>query len=204
MGGKRRHELRAEMRRILQNVDKRWVGAASHELCLNLSKLVDKELGNDCEHVLAFFPHFSGEVDLGSFINEQLGRRKIYLPTTGPDRQMDFYEIGPSWRTDLVPGSFDIPEPKPDPKRKYNSENFWETVVLVPGLVFDRNGNRLGRGRGYYDQFLGQGQLIDSIKIGVGWSLQLVDQIPPEEHDVAMDWICVEREYFFSSAKARR
>lgn len=204
MGGKRRHELRAEMRRILQNVDKRWVGAASHELCLNLSKLLDQELGDECEHVLAFYSHFSGEVELGSFINEQLGRRKIYLPTTGPDRQMDFYEIGPSWRTELVPGFFDIPEPKPDPKRRYNPENFWETAALVPGLVFDRNGNRLGRGRGYYDQFLGQGQLSDAVKIGIGWSLQLVDDIPHEAHDIPMDWICVEREFFFSSPKARR
>lgn len=62
--------------------------------------------------------------------------------------------------------------------------------LLVPGLVFDRNGNRLGRGRGFYDQAL---ESFGGIKVGVGYSWQIFEaEIPTESHDVKMNWIITE------------
>jgi 5-formyltetrahydrofolate cyclo-ligase len=81
---------------------------------------------------------------------------------------------------ELVPGRFGIREPKgptfPDPP----------TIALVPGLAFDFQGRRLGRGGGYYDRFLA---ILPPTtrKIGVCFSFQILTDIPIEPHDQRVD-----------------
>ncbi len=60
---------------------------------------------------------------------------------------------------------------------------------LVPGVGFDLNGARLGRGKGYYDRYL-EGK--NFLKIGLAWSEQIVEKIPVEQHDCYMDFIITE------------
>ncbi|CAN5830359.1 5-formyltetrahydrofolate cyclo-ligase [soil metagenome] len=62
-------------------------------------------------------------------------------------------------------------------------------VVLVPGLAFDRQGRRLGRGAGYYDRFLA-GLAAD--KVALTTQSRIVEEVPSEPHDVAVDWIATE------------
>lgn len=64
-------------------------------------------------------------------------------------------------------------------------------VILVPLVGFDKNRNRLGLGYGHYDKKLCT--MPNSIKIGIGYSLQEVDQIPIEDHDVKLDHIITDR-----------
>ena len=61
---------------------------------------------------------------------------------------------------------------------------------FVPGVGFDLAGNRLGRGKGYYDRYL---ENSGAIKIGIAWSGQLNDKIPVESHDCHMDFIITEK-----------
>ncbi|MFP5519062.1 MAG: 5-formyltetrahydrofolate cyclo-ligase [Bdellovibrionia bacterium] len=64
------------------------------------------------------------------------------------------------------------------------------TGMLIPGLGFSKQGHRLGRGKGFFDRALSQHQ---GLKVGVCFDLQLFDEeLPFEEHDVAMDWIITE------------
>jgi 5-formyltetrahydrofolate cyclo-ligase len=56
-------------------------------------------------------------------------------------------------------------------------------LVVVPGVAFDRNGNRVGRGKGYYDRLLAQTQ---AVRIGVAYSCQIFDEVPAEAHDLRM------------------
>jgi 5-formyltetrahydrofolate cyclo-ligase len=65
-------------------------------------------------------------------------------------------------------------------------------VVVVPGLAFDRRGRRLGYGRGYYDRFL-TSLAPHAVTIGVAFDLQVVDEVPHESHDVALDLVITER-----------
>ncbi len=59
-------------------------------------------------------------------------------------------------------------------------------LVLVPGLAFSREGHRLGRGGGYYDRFLAA--LPSGVRrIGVGFGIQMLDDLPVEAHDAGMD-----------------
>ncbi|MEM5947439.1 5-formyltetrahydrofolate cyclo-ligase [Spirochaetia bacterium 38H-sp] len=67
-------------------------------------------------------------------------------------------------------------------------ESILPELILVPGVAFDNNKKRLGRGGGYYDRLLSS-LPPDCIKIGVCYSTQLTKEIPSEKHDIAMDII---------------
>ena len=60
-------------------------------------------------------------------------------------------------------------------------------LAVVPGVAFDRQGNRLGRGKGYYDRLLPH--LPTAYKIGICFPYQLVNDIPTDAHDIRMDEI---------------
>ena len=64
-------------------------------------------------------------------------------------------------------------------------------IALVPGLLFDKQGNRLGHGAGYYDELLAR-LPADCMKVGVCWSANVVDLLPTEAHDVAMTHLATE------------
>lgn len=61
-------------------------------------------------------------------------------------------------------------------------------VVVVPGLGFDRSGNRIGRGAGFYDRFLGGlGKRV--VRVALAFDEQVVEGVPVEGHDARMAWI---------------
>ena len=64
-------------------------------------------------------------------------------------------------------------------------------VFLIPGMAFGRNGERLGRGKGYYDRYLG---LNFGIKIGVCFSEQLDHRLPMDEYDIRMNFVVTDNE----------
>ncbi|KRQ88118.1 putative 5-formyltetrahydrofolate cyclo-ligase [Caloramator mitchellensis] len=64
-------------------------------------------------------------------------------------------------------------------------------VIIVPGVAFSRKGYRLGYGAGYYDKFLSD---YKGLKVGLCYTLQLVEDVFEEEHDVKMDYIVCDSE----------
>lgn len=86
-------------------------------------------------------------------------------------------------------GSFGILEPDSQKGAvEFKSQDI--DGVLVPGLAFDENGGRLGRGRGYYDRFLSQ---FAGIKMGIGFSKTVVNKLPLEKHDVKLDGLITDK-----------
>lgn len=65
-------------------------------------------------------------------------------------------------------------------------------LVLVPGLGFDLQGGRLGRGKGFYDQYLKE---FDGLKIGLCFDFQLVESVPREDHDQLVDAVMTEERF---------
>ena len=59
-------------------------------------------------------------------------------------------------------------------------------LAVIPGMAFDRDGHRLGRGKGFYDKLLPG---IKCRKIGLCFSFQLADSVPIEPHDIVMDMV---------------
>ncbi|MEZ4754508.1 MAG: 5-formyltetrahydrofolate cyclo-ligase [Bdellovibrionota bacterium] len=93
-----------------------------------------------------------------------------------------------------------IPGPPPATKEdRFDPQTASKTLIIVPGLAFDRLGNWIGRSFGYYNKFLASQQMKKSIKIGVGWSLQLIDHAPADPYDIYLDYICTEDEIISTS-----
>jgi 5,10-methenyltetrahydrofolate synthetase len=97
---------------------------------------------------------------------------------------VEFYAI--SCREDLVPGEFGIMEPMTDNSRRVLVES--AGIALVPGLAFDREGNRMGRGRGIYDGILARTS-PGCFRLGVAFDCQVVASVPVEPHDQRVDGV---------------
>ena len=65
-------------------------------------------------------------------------------------------------------------------------------LVIVPGLGFTAAGQRIGRGMGFYDRFLGQGEFL-GLSCGLGYEEQIVEQLPMMEHDMALSMLVTDR-----------
>ncbi|MBI3993611.1 MAG: 5-formyltetrahydrofolate cyclo-ligase [Candidatus Lambdaproteobacteria bacterium] len=125
------------------------------------------------------------------------------IATFAPYQRREGVGLGVArWRPGdaLVRGSMGVPQPEPD--RKGDPPPGSWSVVLVPGLAFDRRGARIGFGKGYYDLFLSplrraaqnQGAASRPTLIGLAYGLQVVPRIAADPWDVPMDLIVTERE----------
>jgi 5-formyltetrahydrofolate cyclo-ligase len=81
--------------------------------------------------------------------------------------------------------------PEADPSSPMPADPRSLDVVIVPGLAFTRAGDRLGQGGGWYDRFLGEVR-DGCTTIGVGFAVQVVDELPVEEHDVRLGVVVTE------------
>jgi len=109
------------------------------------------------------------------------GKRVAYpYCEEGPERRLAALE--PFTEEDWEEGTFGIRTPVPGRSRMVPREEI--DLVLVPGLAFDAQGGRLGRGAGYYDRYL-----ADSPAFFMGFCLdmQLMERVPTDAHDVRMD-----------------
>ncbi|AHZ86406.1 hypothetical protein EP01_15905 [Bdellovibrio bacteriovorus] len=95
---------------------------------------------------------------------------------------LEFYET-----RDFDLGPYGVREPKPGSFQRPLAEM---SGLLVPGLVFNKNGNRLGKGKGFYDKTL---ESFPGVKVGIGFDFQVTaDPLPTEPHDVKMDFLITE------------
>ena len=104
----------------------------------------------------------------------------MLLPVVINEEELEIREYKD--KNDLKEGiAYHIMEPVGE---KYNDYKNID-VAVVPGMSFDDNGNRLGRGKGYYDRFLKQ--IPQAYKIGICFNFQKVKAVPTEETDIKMD-----------------
>jgi len=89
---------------------------------------------------------------------------------------------------DLELGAYNILEPKSINKIDISLID----LVIVPGVVFDKSGYRIGHGKGYYDRFLSSAK--DIISIGLAYQFQVVDSICVDEFDQRLDYIITEND----------
>ena len=124
------------------------------------------------------------EVDTKVLINKLWKLNKnIYVPKV-EGRIINFYKINSF--DDLEIGSFGVLEPITN--IIYKDDN--NSCCIIPGLLFDKNNNRLGYGKGYYDKFLKNRNIY---KIGICFSTFLVDNLVTDKYDIKMDEFITER-----------
>ncbi len=123
------------------------------------------------------------ELSTTEFIDKWHDRKHFFLPRVNGVN----LEILPYDKSRLQYGAFHIEEPAGDDVRDVAEIE----LVVVPAVAYDRAGNRVGRGRGYYDRLLAS---TKAVKIGVGYDFQLVDEVDAEPHDIPVDIVITQSE----------
>ncbi|MDA3954807.1 MAG: 5-formyltetrahydrofolate cyclo-ligase [Bacteroidales bacterium] len=128
--------------------------------------------------IIMLYWSMNDEVYTHDFIQKWANTKQIILPSVKGDKlELKFF----TGIDDLVKGdSYGIGEPSGEIIT--NSDKI--DLIIVPCVAFDKQNNRLGRGKAYYDKLL---TTTKAYKIGVCFDFQLLDSVPVDVHDVKMD-----------------
>ena len=126
------------------------------------------------------------EMPTRRFIDKWAPRKRFYLPRVNGVN----LDVLPYDKSRLHLGAFQIEEPDGDDVTSMDEIE----MVVVPGVAYDMNGRRVGRGKGFYDRLLRD---THAIKIGIAYDFQIVDEIDNDEHDIDMDIILTDRRCVF-------
>jgi 5-formyltetrahydrofolate cyclo-ligase len=161
-----RHELPAPQRQ-----------QESAQACQTLQRLIGR-LGATA---LASYAALGGELDLEALHRWWWGQgRTLLLPRALAGGILRWHAVGSAEELEI--GRFGIRQPRADAPEGLPGA----ALVLVPGVAFSRDGQRLGQGGGYYDRALRGHQ---GISVGIGFSCQECAQIPHAAHDRAMGMV---------------
>jgi 5-formyltetrahydrofolate cyclo-ligase len=180
-------ELRQKIRAALAKISPAVRAVESIELCERLKAQMPSA------HTVLFFAPLPDEPDVWPVLELALALgTTCAMPFFDAEKKTYGARRLNNLATDIVTGKFGVREPAAGcaeiPLDQFD-------LVLVPGMAFDLQGNRLGRGRGFYDRLLEQ---VSGIKCGVAYDFQLLETIPTEPHDAKVNFIltpgrCVRR-----------
>lgn len=148
---------------------------------------------NSNENFFVYMSDERGEVETKPIIYSLLERgKKIWIPRV-KGHNLIWYLIDEKRIQELEISPWGIFEPLPswEPSTDRIKE---KTVCIVPGIVFDRRGYRIGRGKGFYDRFLSSNR--QCISVGFCYSFQMVMLCPHRNWDVPVDWVITEDNVF--------
>jgi len=191
--------LRKQIKTKLKELTPRVRLEEEQRTCESLFSL---RIWKECGELLVFIP-MSGEFDTGVIITEALRSGKdIWAPRLHGGRMIFHHVSGP------LPGGPRVGEMIFQPEKfhlEYSGYGIWEpplkaetytpgtardTLLISPGLAFDHHGYRLGRGKGYYDRWFSENSVYFEKgtihAAGVLYSVQLVESVPHEDHDIPL------------------
>lgn len=170
-------KLRAWIKEQRKGLDRETESRWNETICEKLLNL--EEISSSfCIYAYLSLCHEAGTFELIASLLKQ-GKLVAVPRICGED--MEFYSIFGT--ADLTEGPMGIPEPKPHCLKIKDPL----APVIVPGLAFDRKGNRIGYGKGYYDRFFEREPL--HFKLAIAYEFQVFDQISAEAHDKPVDRI---------------
>lgn len=156
--------------------------------------ILDKIANLDCyrrSSVVLVYVGFGSELQTETFLRRVLDDGKVLLlpRVNREERRLDLHEVE-NLDQDLEAGTWGIREPKPDLCRRVEPAAI--DFVLVPGVAFDPRGARLGYGGDYYDRLFAVCTDSHPFLVAAALELQMVDEVPLEEHDARVDLIITE------------
>lgn len=156
-------------------------------ICQNI---INSEFYQKAQIVYAYMA-LPDEVDLSVLIDDALCKNKtVFVPKVVPNsNKMIFFDYS---KCQFENGSFGILEPKTKNIDEEKIAGDQTAIFLVPGRVFGEDGERIGRGKGFYDIYLSdflKTQKKSVLVAGVCFPIQIGKQVPTTEHDIKMDQI---------------
>ena len=169
-----------ELRDIIRQRKRQFSGDELRELSLAVCQRLLAHPRVSAAKTILLYYSLPDEVLTHSLVDKLVGMgKRVLLPAVVSDTDMEARIYRNS--DDLKMGAFGIAEPVGE---RYTDLRKID-LAIIPGMSFDNDGNRLGRGKGYYDRFLSAIPYI--YKIGVCFDFQKVDHVPHSIHDVRMD-----------------
>lgn len=177
--------LRKEMIQKRDNLDFKIKSLKDLAIKENLMNLEQFKKANN----IFIYIGYGSEIDTYKYIKEFLSMGKnIYVPKTNiEEKTMEAVQINSL--DNLVKDKYGILEPNSF-ENKIDKDKI--DLVILPGVVFDRQGGRIGYGGGYYDKYL---MNMDKgiFKVALCYEFQLIDEVPSEPHDIKADFIITEK-----------
>ena len=169
--------LKSDIRQYIKQQKRQFTSQQLAQLSLPVLDRL-RPLLREAKVVMAYYS-LPDEVATHVLIDELVAEGKtVLLPKVLDDTTMELRRYtGPQ---DLCEGAYHIMEPVGRPFADLSQID----VALIPGIAFDAQGHRLGRGKGYYDRFL---SLVNTQTIGLCFDFQKVVEVPVDAHDVAVD-----------------
>ena len=142
---------------------------------------------------ILFFASFRSEVDTVTMIRHVLAAgKRVFLPKV-KGRELALFEIL-DFDKDTAPGAWAIPEPRETKPVTIHEVD----LMIVPGLAFDENGNRLGYGAGFYDRIL---PTYRRMTVALAFEEQIVPDVPVSIHDIPVKKIVTEKRIIVANPK---
>ncbi|MCK5675811.1 MAG: 5-formyltetrahydrofolate cyclo-ligase [Verrucomicrobia bacterium] len=178
-----KQQIRREIETQRKALDAQWLETASARV---VETLLSMDVFQSAETV-ALYMAISGEVNLDSLFQKcrELGKRTCIPVFNTKEKLYEMAEITPE--TECLTGHYGIREPLSPCLFPMDNVD----LVVVPGVAFDRKGNRLGRGGGYYDRLL---EGFSGASSAVAFDFQVLPSIPLEQHDKPVDVLVTETE----------
>ena len=176
--------FRKKLMEVRKSLSKNDIATNSHKIKKQLFSLKEFERGK----TILFYVSYDNEVYTHEMIKESMTQGKnVIVPVTDKENRKLILSKLENW-DDLEPGSYGILEPVEDKIKEVSLEEI--DLIIVPGLGFDEQGNRIGHGGGYYDDLLSKSK---ALHIGLAFESQIVKEIPTEKHDMSVDKIITEK-----------
>jgi len=184
--------IRREMLFVRMRMNRKDVKTKSAKIAKKLFQSIVFEKAKK----VMFYVSFKNEVETSEIIKRSFRMKKaVFVPKVGGG---EIFAVRINNFSELSHGKFGIKEPS-EKKIAFSPSDLSFDAIIVPGIAFDINGNRLGFGRGYYDRFL---EKTCGVKIGLAYDYQLVKNMPVSKNDIRMDMVITEERVFTNIGEA--
>jgi len=191
---------RQAARQLLRGVTAAYVAQQSRAVCARVAEVSEYRT---CEGVSVYLPMVDGrELDTWPLVEDLFagGQKTVFVPKVEEDGHMRMLAAPSLEALRALPANkWKCPEHTEEMAAGLPDATTSGAIdlVIVPALLFAPSSlTRLGRGKGFYDRFLArldedraQRGLPPSVKVGIGFDIQMVEDVPAEEHDMRMDII---------------
>ena len=170
--------IRNNISAIKKTLSKEKIADMSDKICNHLIQTSFFRKAN----CIALYNAMNDEVQTSELIENFYTKKNIALPVV-KGNNMNFHLY--TGANNISTGTFGITEPNNTKQIPLEEID----LIIVPGVAFDHNKNRIGRGRGYYDRLLSEN---NKPVIGICFDFQLLEYVPTERHDIKMDMVITE------------
>lgn len=178
-------DFRVRAKSQLDALSKEDIQTKSQAISLNLKVLLDdinSKHSIDNGVIGAYAPI---QQEVLWFLNFKADEFNYCVPHMLAESRMEFYEVPLEMIKENKLGL--------ELESQYRQQVIKPQILIIPGLGFTIKGERLGRGKGYYDRYLSG---FSGIKVGVCFETQVFETIPTDEHDIELDYLVTETEIY--------